>query len=78
MPLSAELFGLYGRSDPRSWTLGGRLDGRGANLPLSSLGRLGLRPHADPNARRRALVAPLAIRAMDLPLRLKAAAFIQH
>lgn len=59
MPLSADLLGLCGRGHTNAWRLGRRMDGRGANLPLPSLGRARVRPGARAGARRRALVSAL-------------------
>ena len=42
MPLSADLLGLCGRGDRAPRPVGRRMDGRGAHLPLPSLGRLGV------------------------------------
>src|ERR1700691_888418 len=70
VPLPAYLLGLRGRSDPRPWTLGGRLDGGGAHLSLPSLGRDGFRSAAGRLSGRGILETPLALWAMAAPLRM--------
>src|SRR5271165_6295623 len=61
MSLFAELLGLRRRGDPAPWTLGRRLDGRRADLPVPPVGRLGLRSAARGVARRRELGAALEV-----------------
>src|SRR5208337_408789 len=70
VPLPSELLGLRRRGDPASWAVGGFLDGRGADLPLPSLGRRGLRSAARDDFERGLVVAAVALRTLAIPLRL--------
>ena len=62
MPLFADLLQLCRRGDLPSRTLGWRLDGTSAGLPLSPARRFGLRPAASSNSPRRELAAAVALR----------------
>ena len=66
MPVLADLFGLCGRSDRAPWPLGWLLDGLGARLPLSPLGRFRLRSAARPASLERLVGAALALRTLAL------------
>src|SRR3984957_17373667 len=61
VPVFADLLGLCGRGDRAPWPLGGLLDGRGARVPLPSLGRVWLRPAARSAAHGRLMGATLAL-----------------
>lgn len=62
MPLFADLLQLCRRGDLPSRTLGWRLDGISAGVPLSSARRLRLRSAARCDSSRRELAAAVALR----------------
>jgi hypothetical protein len=64
VPLPSHVLGLCGRSDRPAWRLGGRVDGRCANLSLSPVRRLGLRSAAGGPPAERALGGAVEIRSV--------------